>query len=252
MQHLQGKVALVTGASRGLGAAIAVALAEAGAKLALLSRSPCEATCDAVHAAGTQALARSCNVGSYGEVAEAAAGLLEHFGRLDIVVNNAGVIEPIGHLGDTDPEAWRHSLTTNLIGPYNVVRATIAALEASGGVILNISSGAAQVPREGWSAYCAAKAGLAMLTRSIHHDYGARGVRVYGVQPGVVDTDIQAKVRASGMNEMSRIAQADLAQPMAPACLIARLCEMRPEDLRGKDFAINAPEVRSRLEPAAN
>src|SRR4029434_9648836 len=99
----------------------------------------------------------------------------------------------------------------NLIGAYNVVRAVLDDMSKSGGgTIINVSSGAAYRPLEGWSAYCAGKAGLAMLTRSIELETKGKGVRVFGFSPGTIDTEMQVKIRASGMNMISQIPRANL------------------------------------------
>jgi NAD(P)-dependent dehydrogenase (short-subunit alcohol dehydrogenase family) len=92
----------------------------------------------------------------------------QRLGSIDILVNNAGIIEPIGTLVQSDPAAWARSIEVNLVGAYHTARATLPRmLEACKGTVINISSGAAHRPLEGWSAYCSAKAGLAMLTNAI-------------------------------------------------------------------------------------
>jgi len=124
----------------------------------------------------------------------------------------------------------------------------VPQLIARGGTLVNISSGAAHSPREGWSAYCAAKAALAMLTRATALEYAARGLRCYGFQPGVVDTDMQVAIRASGMNEISRLRREQLATPAVPARWVTWLAAERPADLDGKDFSVNDASLRSRVE----
>src|SRR5690606_20395126 len=106
------------------------------------------------------------------------------------------------------------------------------------GVIVNISSGAAHSPLEGWSAYCASKAALAMLTRSVHLELADAGVFAYGFQPGVVDTGMQATIRASGVNEVSRLRREQLAPAHQPARLVALLCLGKPPELRGLDLSV--------------
>jgi NAD(P)-dependent dehydrogenase (short-subunit alcohol dehydrogenase family) len=180
------------------------------------------------------------------------AQCLQAWGRLDIVVNNAGQIDPIGHLGETNPTEWAQSVAVNMTGAYHVVHAALAPLVEAKGVIVNVSTGAAHTPREGWSAYCSSKAGLAMLTRCIHHEYGAVGLSVFSLQPGVVDTDMQGRIRGSGMNEISRIPREKLAPADRPARLIAWLADSRPQDLAGQELTISDAQLASRagLEPA--
>ena len=115
------------------------------------------------------------------------------------------------------------------------------------GVIVNISSGAAHNPMEGWSAYCSGKAGVYMLTRATALEAGGRGVRVYGFAPGVVDTDMQVTIRASGINEVSRIPRENLASPEDPAKAIAWLCSDAAADLAGQELTIRDESLRKRV-----
>lgn len=249
MEDLDGKVALVTGASGGIGEATARELGSRGVAVMLAARrqEACAAIAEAIRRDGGQAEAVACDVARYAEVEAAVAKTAETFGRLDMLINNAGTIEPIARLAESDPQAWASNVSVNLIGAYHAVRAALPHLAASGdGVIVDISSGAAHRPREGWSAYCAAKAGLAMLTRAIAHEEGESGVRVYGFAPGVVDTEMQVQVRASGVNPVSRLAREDLAPPEEPARVIAWLCSRAAADLAGQELDIRTPEVRRR------
>lgn len=241
MPKLHGKVALVTGASRGIGLSAARALAAAGATVVSLARSLPETGLGEPHRA------HACDVADWDAVAALVAETAGRFGGIDIVVNNAGVVAPIGRLGDTDPAAWNRNIAINLGGPYNVVRAALPGLLARRGTVINISSGAAHRPVEGWSAYCAGKAGLAMLTGMLALEYGGEGLRVFGLQPGVVDTEMQVQIRASGINEVSRLKREDLAKPEDPARAIVYLCGADADDLAGRELTIRDPELRARI-----
>jgi 3-oxoacyl-[acyl-carrier protein] reductase len=242
------RVAFITGASRGIGAATATALARRGIApvLAVRDIASAEATTRAVRALGLECLAVACDVADADSVQAAIAQTLQAHGRLDIVVNNAGQIDPIGHVADTDVGQWARAIAVNLTGAYHVVHAALPSLLKAGGTIVNLSSGAAHAPREGWSAYCSSKAALAMLTRCLAHEYAARGVAVYGLQPGVVDTDMQARIRGSGMNEVSRIPREQLASPERSGQVIAWLSDQRPEDLVGQDLSVNDAKLMAR------
>jgi len=113
-------------------------------------------------------------------------------------------------------------------------------------VIINLSSGAAHRPLEGWSAYCAAKAGTAMLTAAVALEAGDGGVRVYGFQPGVVDTSMQERIRGSGLNEISGLDREQLTDPSEPARVIAWLCTDDAADLAGSELSISDQELRRR------
>ena len=248
----QERVALVTGASRGIGAAAALSLAQRGFVPVLAVRDPA-AACEAVasiEALGLRALCVRCDVTDDASVREAVAECLRLAGRLDALVNNAGQIDPIGTLGDTDPRIWAAAISVNLVGPYRMAHAALPALaRSSAASIVNISTGAAHTPREGWSAYCSAKAGLAMLTRCLAGEYPQ--VSTYGLQPGVVDTEMQVRIRASGINEISRIPRGNLAPPQRPAEFIAWLCATRPADLVGQDLTVNDKALQQRVQESA-
>jgi len=241
MERPLGRCAFVTGASRGIGAAVAIALARRGIAPVLAVRKPAaaQATAQAVRGLGVPCLVVCCDVADPAGVRQSVAQMLEAWGRLDVVVNNAGQIDPIGHLGETDPAAWAQAIAVNLVGSYNVIHAAVPALLQAQGTVVNISTGAAHAPREGWSAYCSAKAGLAMLTRCVAHEYNGRGVAAYGLQPGLVDTEMQMRIRGSGMNEISRVPRENLAPPERSAAVVAWLADHRPKDLVGQDLTVN-------------
>lgn len=234
------RVVFVTGASRGIGAAVALALARRGICPVLAVREPesARAAAEAVSALGVAPLVVRCDVADYASVKAAVDATLQRWGRLDAVVNNAGQLAPIGRLGDTDPVEWASAVAVNLTGCYHVVHAALPSLLAAAGTVVNVSTGAAHTPREGWSAYCSSKAGLVMMTRSLHHEYAAQGLRAYGLQPGLVDTRMQGLIRASGMNEISRVPREKLAPPELSAGVVAWLAAERPADLAGQDLSV--------------
>ncbi len=249
MGQLDGKVAVVTGGGRGIGAAIAEALAADGASVVVAARtlSACEAVAQGIREAGGKAQAVGCDVSDPASVAALVEETRKAFGPVDILVNNAGVIQPIGDLADCDAEAWLDNLRINLGGAFLAARAVLPAMvERGGGTIVNISSGAAHRALEGWSAYCAGKAGLAMMTSSLQLEYGGRGVRVFGFGPGTVDTEMQVQIRASGINQVSRIPREELAKVERPARVVAWLCRPEADDLAGQELSIRDAELCQR------
>jgi NAD(P)-dependent dehydrogenase (short-subunit alcohol dehydrogenase family) len=190
----------------------------------------------------------ACDVSDYAAVERVVAATRANLRGLDILVDNAGVIDPIAEIATSDPAAWARNIAINLVGAYNVIRAVLPGMLASGGgTIVNVSSGAAYRPLEGWSAYCAGKAGLAMLTRAIALETQGNGIRVFGFSPGTIDTDMQVKIRASGMNMISRIPRADLS-PVAHAVRgLVYLCAPAADDLIGQDVSMRDEPFRRRI-----
>ncbi len=251
MQDLAGKVVIVTGASRGIGAAAAAALANAGASLVLAARdaTQTDAVAQAIARAGGKAAAIACDVSDWTAVQRLLAETQQRFGKIDALINNAGVIEPIAVTAASDPTAWARSIEINLIGAYYAIRAVLPPmLAAGGGTIVNVSSGAAHNPLEGWSSYCSGKAGLAMLTRQIALEHAAQGIRVFGFQPGTTDTDMQVIIRASGVNPISKIPRENLTPVAHPAAAIVYLCTRAADDLAGKEFSLRDEAFRQRLD----
>jgi NAD(P)-dependent dehydrogenase (short-subunit alcohol dehydrogenase family) len=251
MPDLAGKVAIVTGASRGIGAAAARALAAAGASVMLAARSLAQAGANAqqITAAGGKAFALTCDVSDYSACEHLVHEATQRFGPPDILVNNAGVIDPITTVADAEPREWARSIEINLIGAYYAIRAVLPGMLQRGrGDIINVSSGAAIRPLEGWSAYCTGKAGLAMLTRAIDLEHRTGGIRVFGFQPGTTDTDMQVTIRASGINMVSRIPREQLTPVAHPARAIVYLCTKEADDLAGKEFSLRDDDFRRRID----
>lgn len=254
MADLTGRVALVTGASGGIGEGVAHALAKEGAAVVIAARrlDACERVAREIEAAGGRAMALACDVTEYDGVAEAVRQCEQSLGSPSILINNAGVIDPIARIETSDPAEWARNITINLVGAYNCVRAVLPVFKkAGGGVIVNVSSGAAHRPLEGWSAYCAAKAGMAMLTRSIALEEQSNGIRVYGFQPGTTDTDMQVTIRASGINPVSQIPREKLLPVPTPSRIIAWLCTDAAADLSGQELSVNDDGLRRRAGVAA-
>jgi NAD(P)-dependent dehydrogenase (short-subunit alcohol dehydrogenase family) len=247
MGSLDGRVMIVTGASRGIGAAAAVSLANAGATVVLVARDV-ELTGQVARAIGTAASVRPCDVSDYAAFGALVAETKARFGRIDALINNAGVIEPIASIAESDPAAWANNIAINLTGAYHAIRAVLPEmLAAGGGTIVNVSSGAAIRPLVGWGAYCSAKAGLHMLTRAIALETPGKGIRVFGFQPGTTDTDMQVLIRASGVNPVSQIPRGNLTPVAHPAAAIVYLCTPAADDLNGQEFSLRDDPFRARL-----
>jgi NAD(P)-dependent dehydrogenase (short-subunit alcohol dehydrogenase family) len=247
MGALDGKVAMITGASRGIGAAAARAMAAEGAAVALLARSA-GALGTLGDELGGRALAVPCDVADFGAMSAAVARTREAFGRVDVLVSNAAVIDPIGPLASTDPAAWAAAIDINVKGVFNGLRAVLPVmLGQGGGTVISIGSGAATNPLEGWSAYCTSKAAVLMLARCVHHELKGKGIRAFSLSPGTVATDMQRAIRASGINPVSQMAFEDHAPPEHPARALVWLATADADPYLGKEVSLRDPEIRARI-----
>lgn len=188
---LQDRVALLTGASRGIGRAIAVRLAQAGARVVVSSRKleNVQAVANEIDAAGGEALAVEAHVGDMAAVEALVARTVEAYGRLDIVVNNAATNPHFGPLLSADEGQWDKILDTNTKAAFRVCKVTVPHLEAQGGgKIINLVSAAGLQPSPGMGVYGISKAALIMLTRQLAMELGSANIQVNAIAPGVVKT----------------------------------------------------------------
>jgi NAD(P)-dependent dehydrogenase (short-subunit alcohol dehydrogenase family) len=190
---LAGRSAVITGASRGLGAGLAAAFRGRGLRLGLCSRA------EPALADGPDVLAARVDVRDPAAVSAFAAAVEDRFGSIDLWINNAGLLEPIEPLREVEANAARSHLEVNVLGVVFGTQAFVRHLRRRGGegVLVNVSSGAARKPYAGWSLYCAAKAAVDRLTECVVLEEAAHGLRAYAVAPGVIDTDMQALIRAT-------------------------------------------------------
>jgi NAD(P)-dependent dehydrogenase (short-subunit alcohol dehydrogenase family) len=188
---LEGKVAIVTGASRGIGRAIALRLAQAGAQVVVSSRKleNVQPVADEIVAAGGQALAVQAHVGAAGDVAALVAQAVETFGRVDVAVNNAATNPHFGPLLTADEGQWDKILDTNAKGAFRVCKAVVPYMEAQGGgKIINLTSVAGLRPSPGMGMYGISKAAIIMLTQVLAVELGRANIQVNAIAPGVIKT----------------------------------------------------------------
>jgi NAD(P)-dependent dehydrogenase (short-subunit alcohol dehydrogenase family) len=185
-----GKVVVVTGGSKGLGRAMSLGFAEAGADVVVASRKlePCEKVAAEIRASGRRALAVSCHVGDWEQCAALVDATVAEFGRIDVLVNNAGIAPVPPSLLDVTADLFDKTIAVNLKGP---LRLTALAAEhmAPGGSVINISSKASLHPTSFTVVYAAAKAGLNALTKAAANEFGPRGIRVNAIVCGTFHTD---------------------------------------------------------------
>lgn len=195
---LRDRRALVTGANSGLGAAIAAALARAGARVAVnfvTDPAAADQVVGAIRAAGGTAVPIQADVSDPGQVAAMFRAVDEAFGGLDVLVNNAGVDGPRAPTWEADPAAWERVLKVDLFGAFLCAREAARRMVAQRrGVIVNLTSVHEKIPWGGYGAYAAAKAGLSMLTKTLAQEAAPHGVRVVALAPGAIRTPINRAV----------------------------------------------------------
>lgn len=233
-----GSVALITGGGRGIGRAVALALAGAGMRVAVLARSTSQldavaAEIEAAYGAG-RALVLTADLAAPEAAAAAVAEVAANWGRLDVLVNNAGVVWPLGRVLAVDPDEWVRSIEINLGGAFRCIRAALPRMVIRGyGRIVNITSGAASPPgMPSATAYSAGKAGLEMLTVGLARELAGSGVTVNALRPGVVDSAMQDYMRARPAAEVGEgfvtrfhglHQRGELLDPAVPAAVLVRL-----------------------------
>lgn len=247
---LKNKSVIITGASRGIGAASGEAFAALGAHVVLVARDADALTAleSSIKADGGSAIAVAGDISDYAVMEAVVRRCVDEFGSVDVLVNNAGVIEPIARLADSDPAEWTKAIDVNVKGVYYGIRACLPTmLEAGGGTIVNVSSGAATSAMEGWSHYCSSKAAVLSVTQCVHKEYGEQGIRMLGMSPGTVATGMQVAIKASGLNPVSQLDPSVHIPAEWAAKAILWLCTPESDEFKGTDFSLRAPGSYERV-----
>jgi 3-oxoacyl-[acyl-carrier protein] reductase len=196
--RLAGKVALVTGAGSGIGKASAERFAAEGAQVVVVDLRGSEATAEAIDAAGGEVLALSADVADEAAVAAMAAAALARFGRVDVLMNNAGILDAYEPAAETSTETWDRVLGVNLTGQFLTTRALLPQMvERGDGAIINVASTAGLNGGNGGAAYTTSKHGVIGFTRQLCFDYARKGIRCNVICPGAVETGMTKEIFAS-------------------------------------------------------
>ncbi len=187
---LKGKVAIVTGASKGIGKAIAFALGKAGTKVVVSSRKQevLDMVVEEFKALGIVAFAKAANVGNSSECTDLVASTIRHFGRIDILINNAATNPVFGPIAATSTEAFDKIINVNLKAPFVLANLVLPYMEKSGGSIVHISSVEGLRPGQHMGMYSVSKSALLMLTRVQANEWGSKGIRINAIAPGLIQT----------------------------------------------------------------
>ena len=201
------KAAVITGAGRGLGRAIALAFAREGARVAIVSRSreEIDRVAGEISAMGSEVLALQGDVSLSGEVSSLMQEVMNRYSRLDILVNNAAVMGPPRFIQDADVASWEKAIAINLHGVFFCSReAALIMARERGGKILNITSGLGQMPYPRFCAYAVSKAGVSQMTRSLAEELKEYRIQVNAIDPGVMDTRLQKDLRNLGPSVLGK------------------------------------------------
>ena len=238
---LAGRVALVTGGSHGIGKAIVMRLVAEGARVALCGRNAADAKAVAA-AAGRDALGLAADVAQAADVDRLVAQTLERFGRIDVLVNNAGVYGPIGPAWQNEPRQWQEALAINLGGTFLTCHRVVPEMiKAGGGKIINMSGGGAATPFPRFSAYAVSKAAVVRFTETLAVEVAGHNIQVNAVAPGFVATRLHEATLAAGERagaDFLRKTREQLEQgavdPATPAALVAYLASDKGDRITGK------------------
>lgn len=243
MINLKGKVSLVTGASRGIGKAIAMALAEAGSDVALnyhTHREPAEEVAAEIHKLGRKAVVYQADVSHHEENDAMVARIKKDFDHVHIVVNNAGITRDKSFV-KMDREMWHDVLDVNLTGPAMIIhRLAGPMIEAGWGRIVNITSIVGQIGNFGQANYAAAKGGLISLTKTLAREFARKGVTVNAVAPGFIETDMTALVPEANLDIVRQMTpMARLGKPEEVAAAVVFLASEEASFITGEVLGVN-------------
>lgn len=240
---LEGQVALVTGASRGIGRAIALELAQAGANVAVNyagSEEAAQSVTDEIKAMGREAIKIRANVASSSEVEEMISAVVNQFGKLDILVNNAGITRD-NLVMRMKEEEFDQVIATNLKGVYNCIRSTTRTMmKQRYGRIINISSVVGILGNPGQANYVAAKAGVIGLTKACAREFASRGITVNAVAPGFIESDMTNELKDTQKEQiLTQIPLGTMGQPMHIAKAVRFLASSDADYITGQTLHVD-------------
>jgi NAD(P)-dependent dehydrogenase (short-subunit alcohol dehydrogenase family) len=241
MKRFEGKSVLITGAASGIGRATAERLASEGARLLLcdVQDEAAAETAELCRKAGAEARALHCDVSDDAHVAQAIGAVVEHYGKLDVVCNVAGILK-YGHLADFSVEDFQRVIDINLTGTFRMCRAAVPHLLESGGNIVNAASTAGEKGLPYGAAYSASKGGVLALTRAIAVEFGDRGIRANCVCPGSIKTPMTSQNLPDGVDFQKLMRQNSMRGPDGPEVVAAVIAMLASDDGRH----INGEQIR--------
>ena len=247
MLNLAGQVVFITGASRGIGAAAVDAFVGAGARVVLFARNH-TAMKEVAQPFGENVCVIQGDVSQANDINSAIIKAQEHFGRLDVLINNAATLDPISHQDVGDIDQWSKLIDVNVKGVFYANRAALPIMIDQGsGTIITVGSGAAHNALEGWSAYCTSKAAVSMLSKCTDLEYRHKGIRSMTLSPGTVATQMQREIKQSGLNPVSQLDWSDHIPPDWPAKALVWMCSPKADPYVGQEVRLKDPVILKAL-----
>ncbi|MDG2312690.1 MAG: SDR family NAD(P)-dependent oxidoreductase [Alphaproteobacteria bacterium] len=248
MTNLKGKVVVITGASRGIGAASAKLLAADKPKLIL-----CAQTSDASYETKVASEALGAKVETYGfDISDARASknfvdtVIQLHGRIDVLINNAGSGK-MGSVAAMPPDVFQEVHKINVMGPYNMIHALLPSMiESDCGTIINLTSARAFIPGRYYAAYCSSKAALISMTQCLNIDLQGTKIKIYAFSPGFTDTDMVREMYSNKDFQASALTNTSGQSPERPAKVLSWLARNAPDDLVGQHVQIQFNDISLR------
>ena len=248
MEHIKNKTLIITGASQGIGEATARLFAKLGANVALIARSEekIKKISTDINLDGGTSIAIKCDVSRQDEVENAIKLTLKSYNAIDILIGNAGVINPIQNIADMAVSDFDMVIDVNIKGVWYGIKAVVPHMK-NGGTIITIGSGAASNPLEGWSHYCTSKAAVHHLNSCLDLEMRKDLIRALVLSPGTVATEMQKMIKKSGVNPVSKMNWSDHISPDWVAKCLVWMCSNQADDYLGKVVSLREEKIRQKI-----
>ncbi len=248
MEHIKNKTLIITGASQGIGEATARLFAKLGANVALIARSKekIEKISDDINSNGGKSIAIQCDVSSQAEVENAIKLTLKSYRSVNILIGNAGIINPIQNITDMDVSDFDKVIDVNIKGVWYGIKAVLPHMK-NGGTIITIGSGAASNALEGWSHYCTSKAAVHHLNSCLDLEMRKDLIRALVLSPGTVATEMQKIIKKSGVNPVSKMNWSDHISPDWVAKCLVWMCSDQADEYLGKVVSLREETIRQKI-----
>jgi len=248
MEHIKNKTLIITGASQGIGEATARLFAKLGANVALIARSKekIKKISNDINLNGGKSIAIQCDVSNQDEVENAIKLTLKSYNAIDILIGNAGIINPIQNIAEMDISDFDKVIDVNIKGVWYGIKAVLPHMK-NGGTIITIGSGAASNALEGWSHYCTSKAAVHHLSSCLDLEMRKDLIRALVLSPGTVATEMQKTIKKSGVNPVSKMNWSDHISPDWVAKCLVWMCSDQADEYLGKVVSLREEKIRQKI-----